>query len=154
MVGKGQNLITRRMVFVHNVGSSKTVASIVGLGGMCMEVALELVDSSPINICVWVIINSRSDSLSIHHFDIYRTMRLSGCAVKFDIQIETINATFWRCNRIKLFAVATLAEGDRRRLVIMIHAEMDIIAILVGNLNGHLHRCTWMYDSRFYLEVF
>ena len=35
----------------------------------------------------------------------------------------------------------------------MIHAERDIVAILVGNLNGHLHRRTWVHDSGLHLEV-
>ena len=35
----------------------------------------------------------------------------------------------------------------------MIHAERYIVAILVGNLNGHLHRRTWVYDRGLHLEV-
>ena len=96
MVGEGENLIARSMVSVHNVGGGEAIAGIVGLGGMCMEIALELVDSSPINICVWIVGYSSINGLSVHHFDIYRTVRLGGSAVEFDVQIEAIDTTFWR----------------------------------------------------------
>ena len=96
MVSQREDLIPRRMVFVHDIGSREAIAGIVGLGGMGMEIALVLVHCRPINLGVWVVGYSRDDGLSVHHLDIYRTVRFGGCAVEFDVQIETVDTTFRR----------------------------------------------------------
>ena len=85
VVSQREDLIPRRMVFVHDIGSRKAVAGIVGLGGMGMEIALVLVHCRPINIGVWVVGYSRDDGLSVHHLDIYCAVRFGGCAIEFDV---------------------------------------------------------------------
>ena len=85
MVGERENLIACRMVFVHDIGGSKPITCIIGLSCMGVEIALKLIDRSPINIGVRIVGYNRSDGLSVHDLEIYCAVCLSGSAIEFDV---------------------------------------------------------------------